>query len=181
MTQTSARYGSKLLLGTASVVAIIGMWEGGKALNGGSRAYADKLASGLPTVCHGLTRHVTATPIIVGEWWPSEKCQREETAVLIRLQVQLEKCFGPVPPQSVFDAATSFAWNVGINAACRSGAMQYWQRGDWRGGCRAMVYAPGTTRPVWAYVKDGKGGYKFVQGLFNRRSAEYTFCMEDVK
>lgn len=171
MSQTSARYGSKLLLGTASVVAIIGMLEGGKALNGGSRVHADKLANGIPTVCNGLTRHVTDTPIIVGEWWPAEKCQREETAVLIRLQVQLEKCFGPAPPQSVFDAATSFAWNIGVPAACKSVAMQYWRAGDWRTGCSRMAKSLSGKR-VWVYA-----GGKFRQGLANRRDFEARYCL----
>ena len=42
--------------------------------------YADKLARGIPTVCNGLTRHVTSTPIIVGEKWTDEKCEAEERA-----------------------------------------------------------------------------------------------------
>lgn len=172
--QPSARYGSKLLLGTATVAAIIGMWEGGKALNGGSRVYADKLANGIPTVCNGITRHVTDTPIVVGQWWPAEKCQREETAVLIRVQVQLERCFGPAPPQSVFDAATSFAWNVGVPAACKSVAMQYWQRGDWRTGCNRMARSLSGKR-VWVYA-----GGKFRQGLANRRDFEARHCLKDV-
>lgn len=177
----SKKFGPGLLLGTAAVVAFVGIWEGGKDRDGSSVAYADKLAGGLPTVCAGLTRHVTKTPIVVGERWSAEKCQREEQAALMKLQLELEKCFTRLPPQSVFDAATSHAWNFGYPSTCGSGAMRSWNAGGWRDGCRAMVYAPGTTRPVWAYVKDGKGGYKFVQGLFNRRSAEYTFCMESVE
>lgn len=179
----SKKFGPKLLLGTAAAVALIVAFEGGKDKDGSSVAYPDKLAGGLPTVCAGLTRHVTATPIIVGERWSAEKCFREEQAAIMKVQLQLEKCFVVRPPQSVFDAGTSHAWNNGASATCGSGAMRYWQAGAWREGCRALVYAPGTTRPVWSYVKtgktlpNGKPEYKFVQGLFKRRSEEYAYCL----
>ena len=55
-----------LVLCAASLVAFLGDWEsGGK--DPVLTVYADKLAGGIPTVCDGLTRHVTKTPIIVGE------------------------------------------------------------------------------------------------------------------
>ena len=170
----SKKFGPKLLLGTAAAVALIVAFEGGKDKDGSSVAYADKLAGGLPTVCAGLTRHVTKTPIVVGERWSAEKCQREESAAIAKVQVQLEKCFGPVPPQSVFDAATSFAWNVGVPAACKSGAMQYWQRGDWRTGCNRMARSLSGKR-VWVL-----SGGKFRQGLANRRDYEARYCLGGV-
>lgn len=170
--QPSARYGSKLLLGTASVVAIIALWEGGKSLDGSSVVYADKLAGGIPTVCNGITRHVTTTPIVVGERWPAEKCQREESRAIAKVQVQLEKCFGPVPPQRVFDAATSFAWNVGLPAACKSRAMQLWKAAAWTEGCNAMLYG-NNGKLVWVY-----SGGKFRRGLKNRREAEVNQCLQ---
>ena len=37
------------------------------------------------------------------------------------------------------------------------------------------------TMLIGDYSKDGKGGYRFVQGLANRRDAEVKVCMEDVK
>ena len=70
--------GGSLVLGSAALLGFLGQWEG----QGQHVVYADKLAGGLPTVCKGLTRHVTTTPIIVGQRWSAEKCQREETAAL---------------------------------------------------------------------------------------------------
>jgi hypothetical protein len=55
-------------------------WESGKARV--LVVYADKLASGLPTVCNGVTKRVTSTPIIVGERWTDEKCEAEERAAV---------------------------------------------------------------------------------------------------
>ena len=133
----SKKFGPGLLLGTAAVAAFIGLWEGGKDRDGSSVAYADKLAGGLPTVCAGLTRHITSTPIVVGERWSAEKCLAEEQKAITTVQLRLEQCFRVMPPQSVFDAATSHAWNNGTAATCGSLAMQAWNGGeDFRHLCR---------------------------------------------
>lgn len=178
----SRRFGPGLLLGTVAVAAFIGVWEGGKAPDGSSVVYADRLAQGLPTVCAGLTRHVTTVPIIVGELWSAEKCLAEERRVIIDVQQRLERCFNRMPPQSVFDAATSHAWNNGVAATCGSLAMQAWNYDEWEIGCRRLAFSD-SGRHVWSYVKtgrtlpDGKPEYRFVQGLANRRDAEYRMCL----
>lgn len=183
-TTPSKKFGGRLLLGTVAAVAIIGLWEGGKAPDGSSVAYADKVAQGIPTVCAGLTRHVTSTPIIVGRRWSAEKCLAEERRAISTVQTQLEKCFTRLPPQSVFDAATSHAWNNGVYNTCSSAAMKSWNTGDWAQGCRRMAKSDSGKR-VWSYVKTGRivGGkpeYQFVQGLANRRDSEAELCMQDV-
>lgn len=169
-----------LVLGSALVLAFLGRWEG----EGQYTVYADKLAQGLPTVCKGITRHITATPIVVGETWSAEKCEREERAAVIKIQTSLLKCFAIVPPQRVFDAATSHAWNFGVGSTCGSAAMKAWNRGDWALGCRRIYVSDGGS-PVWSYVKtgryvSGKPQYKFIRGLANRRKAEYQLCMTGV-
>ena len=178
----SKKFGSGLLLGTALVAAFIGIWEGGKDRDGSSVAYADKLAGGLPTVCAGLTRHVTTTPIVVGQRWSAEKCAAEEQKAITAVQLRLERCFRFMPPQSVFDAATSHAWNFGTPNTCGSSAMRAWNSGDWDRGCRRLAFSDDGDR-VWSYVKtgkilpNGKPEYHFVQGLANRRDAEYQLCL----
>lgn len=181
----SKKFGPGLLLGTVAVAAFIGMWEGGKTGDGSSVVYADRLARGLPTVCGGLTRHITTTPIVVGERWSAEKCLAEERKAIATVQLQLEKCFHSMPPQSVFDAATSHAWNNGVSATCGSSAMTAWNAGDWMLGCRRLAVSDGGRR-IWSYVKtgrklpDGKPEYRFVQGLANRRDAERKMCAEGI-
>ena len=181
----SKKFGPGLLLGTVAVTAFIGFWEGGKSADGSSVAYADRLAQGLPTVCAGLTSHVTTTPIVVGERWSAEKCFAEEQAAISVLQLRLERCFNHMPPQSVFDMATSHAWNNGVGATCGSQAMAAWNRQDWRLGCRRLAFSD-SGRRVWSYVKtgrtlpNGKPEMRFVKGLANRRSAEYETCMTGV-
>lgn len=168
-----------LVLASAGVMAFLGFWEssGDRVLT----VYADKLAQGLPTVCNGLTRHITRTPIIVGETWTTAKCEAEEAAAVAKVQASLLRCFRVTPPQEVFDAATSHAWNLGVGATCGSGAMEMWNRGDWSNGCRRIYISDGG-RPVWSYAWTGKyvngrKQMKFVQGLANRRQAEYRYCI----
>ncbi len=181
----SKKFGPGLMLGTVTVAAFIGFWEGGKSADGSSVAYADKLAGGLPTVCAGITRHVTNTPIIVGERWSAEKCLAEEQRAISVLQLRLEQCFKHMPPQSVFDMGTSHAWNNGVGATCGSQAMVAWNQQDWRLGCRRLAFSD-SGRRVWSYVKtgrllpDGKPEMRFVEGLANRRSAEYETCTKDL-
>jgi lysozyme len=170
-------------LGSGVLLAFLMLWESsGKPI---LTVYPDRLAQNLPTVCDGLTRHVTTTPIVVGEKWTLEKCERETTAALVRVQLQLLKCFTLQPPQSVFDAASSHAWNLGASATCGSAAMKAWNRGDYALGCRRL-YQADDGRAVWSYVRtgrklaNGQPEYRFVRGLQNRRRAEYDVCMRDV-
>ena len=178
----SKKFGPKLALGSAALVAFLAVWEGGKHGDGSSRVYADKLANNIPTVCNGLTRHVTSTPIVVGEVWSAEKCAAEEQRALINMQLKLETCFTRLPPQSVFDMASSHAWNFGWLATCGSQAMKAWNAGDWVLGCRRLALSDGGN-PVWSYVKtgrtvNGKPEMKFVRGLANRRQAEFKECVK---
>jgi GH24 family phage-related lysozyme (muramidase) len=157
-------------------MAFLGRWEGEYELT----VYADELASGLPTVCKGLTRHVTNTPIIVGELWTVEKCSAEEQRAVEKVQWELLECYQRTPPQSVFDASTSHAWNFGSPATCGSAAMKAWNRGEWTLGCRRLQFGD-DGRPVWSFVKDGvdasgRQKYKLVRGLANRRAAERDVC-----
>lgn len=146
--------------------------------------YADKLAGGLPTVCNGLTRHVTRTPIVVGERWTEDKCAAEEAAALERVQRALLPCFKRLPPPSVLDMASSHAWNLGSTATCNSGAMAAWNRGEWERGCRRISRGD-DGRMVWSFTshidpRTGEKVYVFVQGLANRRADETVKCSKDI-
>lgn len=169
-----------LALASAALLAFLAYWE-----SGGSTpvliVYADRLAGGLPTVCDGLTRHITDTPIIVGQAWTVEKCRAETERAVRKVQKQLLQCFSQEPPQAVFDAATSHAWNNGAPATCGSVAMKRWNEGKWAEGCKRLQVG-GDGRPVWSYVRtgkvnpDGSPQMRFVQGLANRRGAERALC-----
>lgn len=66
--------------------------------------------------------------------------------------------------QHEYDAFTSFAFNVGSEAFCSSTLVKKLNAGDYSGACAELKR--------WVYV-DGRR----VQGLVNRREAEYRLCM----
>lgn len=157
--------GGALVAASGTLMTFLGTWEGRELV-----VYADKLANGLPTVCKGITRHITDTPIIVGQRWTAEQCEREEAAAVAKVQQQLAACFRVTPPQAVWDAATSFAWNVGAPSVCKSSAMQAWNQGQWALGCQRISRSDGG-QIVWAYASG-----QLVRGLVNRRAAETALC-----
>ena len=173
-----AALGGFVTLLSPALVEHLQQWESGKARV--LVAYPDKLAGGIPTVCNGLTRHVTRTPIVVGERWTEEKCAVEEANALERVQRDLLPCFKRLPPPSVLDMASSHAWNLGAQATCGSGAMAAWNRAEWELGCQRISRGD-DGRMVWSFTSridpaTGKKVYTFVQGLANRRADESRKC-----
>lgn len=173
-----AALGGFVTLLSPQLIEHLQKWESGKARV--LTVYADKLAGGIPTVCNGLTRHVTRTPIIVGERWTEEKCVVEESNALERVQREVLPCFKRLPPPSVLDMASSHAWNLGTANTCSSGAMAAWNRGEWERGCQRISRGDDGT-VVWSFTSHidpntGKKVFTFVQGLANRRADETQKC-----
>lgn len=174
-----AALGGSVTLLSPGLISHLEKWESSKKRV--LVVYADKLAAGIPTVCNGVTRHVTKTPIVVGELWAEEKCVAVESESIAATQMKLLPCFKRLPPPSVFDMASSHAWNFGPAATCGSGAMAAWNRGEWERGCQRISRGD-DGQVVWSFVKTGRtlsGGkpeMKFVQGLANRRADETAKC-----
>lgn len=159
-----------LIFGSAAALGIIHKWEIGRDLTE-YRVYADKLAGGLPTSeCNGITPYVATIPMKIGDVWSEAQCVAQTKQALAKVQGALIGCFKLLPPQSVFDAATSHAWNFGASKTCGSAAMSAWNRGEWQLGCRRLQLSDGG-RPVWSY-----SGGKFYSGLYNRRGEERRLC-----
>lgn len=152
-----------LSLASVPLMIFLALWEGGSE---GMTVYADKLANGLPTACHGITHHVTDEPVIVGEYWPKEKCDRVMAESLTHVQLELLSCLTHEPPQGVFDAISSLAWNVGAPKACKSQSVRHINRGDYQNGCMLLANKF-SGKPNWSYASG-----RFIQGLYNRRQAE---------
>lgn len=172
--------GATLLAASPFLMDFLGKWESSNRPI--LTVYADKLAGGLPTVCNGLTRYVTDTPIRVGDRWTLEKCEEEERRAVVRVQNQLAPCFKRPPNQMVWDMATSHAWNNGAPSTCGSLAMQSFNRGDWEAGCRRLALSD-AGRPVWSYTCKMVAGVRectFVQGLADRRRDEWKYCAESL-
>jgi GH24 family phage-related lysozyme (muramidase) len=164
------KFGVVLTLGSAGLLAFLGRWEGNV-----NTVYADKLAAGLPTVCKGITKHVSPYPVVVGDYWSPERCDEVERMVTERTQLKLLDCFKVPINQSQFDAFTSHAHNFGVASTCASRAVGLTNAGRAMAGCDALSHAP-DGRPVWSYVKGKDGKPVFVRGLYNRRKAETALC-----
>lgn len=176
-----------LVLASAVAGGMLDKWEPAKGKDGAELVvYADKLAGGLPTVCNGITKHVSTFPVVVGETWTKEMCKQQQDQALEKVQESLTKCFKVLPPQSVFDAATDHAWNNGYGATCGSGAMKAWNNSQWAFGCRLLAFTPDGA-PQWASVRtgkmlpNGKPEFKFVQGLHNRGIDRVNLCQKDIQ
>ena len=166
-----------LILASAASVGLLHKWEPAKGKpDAHLYVYEDKLASGVLTACSGLTNAVSPKKLIKGDKWTEEECRVNEELALAKLQEQLALCFKRLPPQSVFDSATSHAWNFGVNKTCTSAAMRNWNQGNYRMGCQLIAYQYDGTTPNWSF-SDGK----FVQGLHNRRVDEMRVCLKDIR
>lgn len=162
--------GVTLAAGSPFLMSFLEKWE-----SSGNRVlvvYADKLAGGLPTVCDGLTRHVTSTPIIVGERWTDEKCDTEQRAAVVMVQHQLAPCIKWPVSQNTMDSLSSNSWNVGAPSTCKGRALSLINQGRLAEGCEALAHAS-DGRPVWSYANG-----KFVLGLYNRRLDEVEVCLK---
>ena len=166
-----------LILAASGAVGLMHKWEPAKGSPDAHLfVYEDKLASNILTVCSGLTNAVSKKKLIKGDKWTQEECNENEEIALSTLQNKLAICFTRLPPQSVFDAATSHAWNFGVGKTCNSAAMKQWNFGNYTLGCQLLAFQYDGTTPNWSY-SDGK----FVKGLHNRRMDEKRVCLKDVK
>ena len=160
--------GGALTLASVGLVVMLTRWEPAKDAG---LVYADRLADGLPTVCNGITRHVSPYPVIVGERWTPSKCALAEEHAIAQTQMRLLHCFKVQISQGQFDAFSSFAWNVGFSAACKSRAMTLTNSGQAAQGCDALAHRP-DGEPAWSYAAG-----RYVFGLYQRRLDERRLCL----
>ncbi|HHZ8288408.1 TPA: lysozyme [Escherichia coli] len=64
---------------------------------------------------------------------------------VLRVERALERCVKQQPPQKVYDATVSFAFNVGTGNACSSTLVKLLNQRRWADACRQL--------PRWVYVK----------------------------
>lgn len=161
-----------LVLGSSSLMAFLGKWEG----DGQNVVYADKLARGLPTVCKGITRYTSPEPVVVGDYWSPARCAEVEQLVVEKGQLGLADCLtNDKVSQNTFDALSSHGHHFGTPATCASRALALINAGRIAEGCKALAWGP-DGRPVWAYVTDAKGNKMFVRGLHARQLDEARLC-----
>ena len=130
--------------------------------------YADHLAYGLPTYCAGRTDWKAT----VGTQLTDDQCRAVNKVTLLEYGFAVLECadWNYLTPTRLV-ALTIFAVNVGKVGACNSQAVKAINSGDIAGGCKLLAYKLDGS-PNWAYA-----GGRFVQGLHNRRKAEYSLCL----
>ncbi|HBR1254780.1 TPA: lysozyme [Klebsiella pneumoniae] len=128
----------------------------------GCRTEPYQCSAGVWTNGIGHTEGVTPKSII------SER-QAAVSLILDVLRVQrgLAACIDARMPQQVYDAVVSFAFNVGVFAACSSTLAAYLRQGEWRDACLQLSR--------WVFVKGVRN-----KGLENRREREINWCLKGV-
>ena len=139
----------------ALAVALVGGFEGLR-----KNAYPDPATMGKPwTICYGHTEGVK----------PGDRKSIEECKALLISDLRIyadgiERCVTVARPDERFVALTSFAFNVGVRAACGSSVVSRINEGRTRDGCDALL--------KW----NRAAGIVF-PGLTRRRQAERELCL----
>lgn len=141
-----------LSLSAAGLVGIAN-WEGFS-----DKAYIP-VAGDVPTIGFGSTEGVK-----LGDTITVPKALERLMRDVGVAESAIGKCVKVPLSQGEFDAFTSFAYNVGSEAFCSSTLVKKLNASDYAGACAELKR--------WVYV-DGRR----VQGLVNRREAEYRLCM----
>jgi lysozyme len=143
----------KALSAGAALLVAVATFEGYK-----DRAYIP-VAGDVPTIGFGSTKGVklgdTTTP------------DRALVVLLHDLNTHsngIKTCITVPLYQHEFDAYSSFAFNVGVNAFCKSTLVKKLNAGDYTGACNELS--------KWVY----SGGKKY-NGLVKRREQERRLCL----
>lgn len=155
MTSNQKRGGALAIAG-ASLLAFVANREGESL-----PVYADKLAHGLPTVCNGHT----GPDVKLGDVWAKERCDAILVKDITTHGQGLLACTTVALNQHQYDALTSWAYNIGVSAACQSTLIKLLNQGQYTNACNQLLR--------W----DRAGG-AVVRGLHNRRVAEHALCMK---
>lgn len=142
--------GSAML--TALATGVVTYWEG-RSL----RAYRDIV--GVATICHGETRGVK-----IGDTATPKECDAQLARSLRQFEAGLDRCLTAEIPGESKVALLSWAYNVGVSAACRSTLVRKANAGDLVGACNEL--------PRW-----NRAGGRVVPGLDRRRAAERDLCL----
>lgn len=141
------------LVASASIITAIGLNEGFR-----SKAYQDVV--GVWTIGYGETKGVK----------PGDTITKERA--LIQLKESVDKhakgmtaCVKVPLSQGEYDAYTSFTYNVGVGAFCRSNLVKLLNQKKYEEACKELL--------KWDYA----GGKKY-PGLTRRRQEEMKRCLE---
>lgn len=155
----TAGAGAVIAVVMALAVPMVEKWEGLRV-----EAYQDVV--GVWTVCYGETEGVKP-----GDTHTPDECKAMlETRLLEDYYQPVVACAPELAqaPIEVQAAVTSWAYNVGVGAACRSTLARYLRAGEWEAACNEL--------PRW-----NRAGGRVWKGLANRRADERGLCLSGVQ
>lgn len=154
----------KLRLAAVAGAAALAMVAGFEGLR--HTPYLD--TGNVPTVCYGYTHRVEP------RWYSQAECDALLMQELNTAGAAVHRTVGPLP-QPVFDAATSFTYNVGSGNFAKSTFARHLRAGNYAAACAQL--------PRWVYVagKDCRVRENNCYGIVTRRQAEYALCMQGVQ
>lgn len=139
-------------------VPLIASWEGKR-----NDPYID--IAGIPTVCYGETR-------VAMKRYSDQQCRDMLETAVKDFAEPVARCTPAIADRPYqLAAATSLAYNIGINAYCGSTADKRFDQRNFAGGCAGLK--------LWDKARVG-GKLQTVRGLVNRRADEYQLCMTGI-
>lgn len=110
---------------------------------------------GIPTVCYGHT----GPEVRMGQRYTQEQCEAILLKDIEEHKAGLKRCVTAPLNQNQQDALTSFAFNLGVGATCKSTLVRKLNAGDYAGASAEF--------PRWVYAKGER-----LPGLVRRRARE---------
>lgn len=168
MDNGSATY--PLRMSAEAMVDLTGKYEGCR-----TRAYND--GGNIATVGIGSTSAVCGAVDKNKTYTLEEIAERLNKDLYVSEQCVNVNFNGWDLPQRQFEALTDFVFNVGCTTATRNktgimtGVRRNVLQGNVKEACKSLL--------TWVYGRNAKGEKVVVQGLYNRRFAEYKWCMKD--
>lgn len=143
-----------IALATVGLMSFVGLREGREYV-----VYQD--VNHVATVCDGIT----GPEVIAGKVYTDAECDALKQKAIVKHGSGVLQCVTVEISQSEYEAYTSFAYNVGVSAFCKSTMLRKLNAGDHLGACNEF--------PKWIYA----GGRRY-RGLEHRRAAERELCMK---
>ena len=141
---------------TVVAATLITSWEGLSL-----RAYPDRLAGNIPTVCDGVTRS-EIPDLKVGDEYTKAECNQILIKALPVYDAGIRRCIHRPMSGDLEGSVVSLAWNIGVRGVCKSTFVRHLNAKD-PNACEYML------------VFDRASG-RYIQGLRNRREDEYRYC-----
>lgn len=115
------------------------------------------------TVCDGIT----GPDVIPGKTYTDAECNRLSIKHAEAHGSKLLDCINVRITQTMYESLASWAYNVGVSAACKSTAIKLINQGRYLEGCKDLMR--------W-----NRAGGVEVKGLTNRRKHEMDQCIKGI-